>query len=79
MIYIDLKYHTHLVQMVTNKVLLLVKKWQNRPLEAFYPIIFMDASLFKVRYEGRIQSKAAYVVLGITVKGLKEVLAIGVE
>lgn len=65
-----------LISNVTNKVLPLVKEWQNRPLEALYPIIFMDAIHFKVRYEGRIQSKAAYVVLGITVEGLKEVLGI---
>lgn len=65
-----------LISNVTNKVFPLVKEWQNRPLEALYPIIFMDATHFKVRYEGRIQSKAAYVVLGITVEGLKEVLGI---
>ena len=65
-----------LISNVTNKILPLVKEWQNRPLEALYPIIFMDAIHFKVRYEGRIQSKAAYVVLGITVEDLKEVLGI---
>lgn len=65
-----------LISNVTNKVLPLVKEWQNRPLEALYPIIFMDAIHFKVRHEGRIQSKATYVVLGITVEGLKEVLGI---
>lgn len=54
----------------------MVKEWQNRPLEALYPIIFVDVIHFKVRHEGRIQSKAAYVVLGITVEGLKEVLGI---
>jgi len=43
-----------LISNVTNKVLLLVKEWQNSPLEALYPIIFMDAIQFKVRYEGRI-------------------------
>ncbi|WP_367377493.1 IS256 family transposase [Enterococcus gilvus] len=65
-----------LILNVTNKVLPLVKEWQNRPLEALYPIIFMDAIHFKVRHEGRIQSKAAYVVLGVTIEGYKNVLGI---
>ncbi|MFP8918510.1 IS256 family transposase [Enterococcus innesii] len=65
-----------LISNVTNKILPLVKEWQNRPLDALYPIIFMDAIHYKVRHEGRIQSKAAYVVLGITIEGFKEVLGI---
>lgn len=65
-----------LISNVTNKILPLVKEWQNRPLEALYPIIFMDAIHFKVRHEGRIQSKAAYVVLGVTIEGYKDVLGI---
>ena len=65
-----------LISNVTNKILPMVKEWQNRSLEALYPIVFMDAIHFKVRNEGRIQSKAAYVVLGITLDGFKEVLGI---
>lgn len=65
-----------LISNVTNKILPLVKEWQNRPLDALYPIIFMDAVHFKVRNEGRIQSKAAYIVLGVTIEGFKEVLGI---
>lgn len=65
-----------LISNVTNKILPLVKEWQNRPLDVLYPIIFMDAIHFKVRHEGRIQSKAAYVVLGVTIEGFKEVLGI---
>lgn len=53
-----------------------VKEWQNRPLETLYPIIFMDAIHFKVHHEGRIKSKVAYVVLGVTIEGFKEVLGI---
>ena len=52
-----------LISNVTNKILPLVKEWQNRPLEALYSIILMDAIHFKVRHEGRIQSKVAYFVL----------------
>lgn len=65
-----------LISNVTNKILPLVKEWQNSPLEACYPIIFMDAIRFKVRHEGRIQSKAAYVVLGVTIEGYKDILGI---
>lgn len=65
-----------LISNVTNKVLPLVKEWQNRPLETLYPIIFMDAIHFKVRHEGQIQSKAAYVVLGVNIEGYKDVLGI---
>lgn len=65
-----------LISNVTNKILPLVKEWQNRPLDALYPIIFMDAIHFKVRHEGQIQSKAAYVVLDVTIEGFKEVLGI---
>lgn len=65
-----------LISNVTNKIMPLVKEWQDRPLESLYPIIFMDAIHFKVREEGHIQSKAAYVVLGITLDGLKDVLGI---
>ena len=65
-----------MISNVTNKILPLVKEWQNSPLEACYPIIFMDAIRFKVRHEGRIQSKAAYVVLGVTIEGYKDILGI---
>lgn len=65
-----------LISNVTNRIMPLVKEWQNRPLESLYPIIFMDAIHFKVRDEGRIQSKAAYVIIGVTVEGYKDVLGI---
>lgn len=65
-----------LISNVTDKVLPLVEEWRNRPLDMAYPIIFMDAIHFKVRQDNRIITKAAYVILGISTEGLKEVLGI---
>lgn len=67
--------HT-LISSVTDKVLPLVEEWRNRPLDIAYPIIFMDAIHFKVREDHRIVTKAAYVILGISSEGLKDVLGI---
>lgn len=53
-----------------------MEEWHNRPLEGLYPIIFMDAIHFKVRHEGRIQSKAAYIVLSVIIDGFKKILGI---
>ena len=60
----------------TDKLIPMVKKWQNRPLESVYPIIFMDAVHFKVRKDNAIVSKAAYAVIGVNIEGKKDVLGI---
>ncbi|MPM47942.1 IS256 family transposase ISCob1 [bioreactor metagenome] len=67
--------HT-LVAKITDRVLPLAQKWQNRALEVIYPIVFMDAIHYKVRSEGRIINKAAYIAIGISLEGIKEVLGI---
>lgn len=61
---------------VTDKILPHIEEWQNRPLSAIYPIVFIDAIHFSVREDGIIRKLAAYVVLGINEEGLKEVLTI---
>jgi len=53
-----------------------VKTWQNRQLDAVYPIMYLDAIQFKVRDSGHVKNKAIYLAIGITVKGLKEVLGL---
>ena len=63
---------------VTDKVLPQIEEWQNRPLSAVYPIVFIDAIHFSVRDDGVIRKLAAYVVLGINQDGRKEVLSIEV-
>jgi len=65
-----------LVSNVTDKLLPLIQEWQQRPLAAVYPVVFLDAIHFKVRQEGRVVTKAAYVVVGITLEGYKEVLGL---
>ena len=65
-----------LVSKITDRVLPLAKEWQNRALDTIYPIIFMDAIHYKVRAEGRIVNRAAYIAIGINLEGIKEVLGI---
>lgn len=63
-----------MVTSITNKVIPKIKEWQNRPLEAVYPIIFIDATYFNVKIEHSIVKKAVYIILGINLSGQKEVL-----
>ena len=61
---------------VTNKIFPEISEWQSRPLEPIYPLVFLDAIHYKVRAEGRIVAKAAYLVLGIDCQGRKDILGI---
>ena len=65
-----------LISSVTDAVLDEVKTWQNRQLDAIYPIVYMDAIQFKVRDNGHVKSKAIYLAIGVTLDGLKEVLGL---
>ena len=67
-----------LVSDITDKLMPQIEDWQNRPLSAAYPIVFIDAIHFSVRNDGIISKLAAYVVLGINEDGMKEVLSIEV-
>lgn len=67
-----------MVSDITDKLLPEIENWQNRPLALVYPIIFIDAVHFSVRDDGIIRKLAAYVVLGITEDGRKEVITIEV-
>ncbi len=68
-----------LISRVTDAVLEEVKGWQNRPLEALYPIVFFDALRVKVRDEGIVKSKAVYVALALDTEGQKHVLGLWIE
>ena len=63
---------------ITDKILPLVKEWQTRPLEAIYPIVFMDAIHYHVRSEGQIAKKAVYIAIGISSPGEKDVIGMWV-
>ena len=65
-----------LISSVTDEVLDEVRTWQNRQLDAVYPIMYLDAIQFKVRDGGHVRNKAIYLVIGITLSGLKEVLGL---
>ena len=61
---------------VTDKLLPRIEEWQNRPLSAIYPIVFVDAIHFSVRDNNIIKKLASYTILGINDQGHKEVLSI---
>jgi putative transposase len=68
-----------LISAVTDAVLEEVAEWQNRPLEAVYPLIVFDAIRIKIRDEGFVRNKAVYIALGILAGGTKEILGIWIE
>jgi putative transposase len=68
-----------LISAVTDAVLDEVAEWQNRPLDAVYPLIFFDAIRVKIRDEGFVRNKAVYIALGILPNGSKEILGLWIE
>ena len=67
-----------MVSKITDKILPEIKEWQARPLNPVYPFVFMDCIHYKVREDGRILSRAAYVIMGVTIEGYKDILSITV-
>lgn len=65
-----------MISRITDKIMPVVTEWQNRPLEAIYPIVFLDGIVFKVRKENRVVNKCLYSVLAINMEGHKEILGI---
>ncbi len=65
-----------LISEVTDGVMEQARAWQNRPLEPFYGVVFLDALYVKMRHEGRVENRAVYVALGINLEGRKEVLGL---
>jgi len=68
-----------LISAVTDAILDEIAEWQNRPLEAMYPLVFFDALRVKVRDEGTVRNKAVYIALGIRADGRKEILGLWIE
>jgi putative transposase len=68
-----------LVSAVTDAVLEEVAEWQNRPLDACYPLVFFDAIRVKIRDEGFVRNKAVYIALGIQPDGSKKILGLWIE
>jgi putative transposase len=65
-----------LISEVTDGVMEEARAWQNRALEPFYGVVFLDALYVKMRHEGRVENRAVYVALGINLEGRKDVLGL---
>ena len=65
-----------MVSKITDRILPDIKEWQSRPLNPMYPFVFMDAIHYKIKEDGRIINRAAYIVLGVTLDGTKDILSI---
>jgi len=65
-----------LISNVTEGVMEEVKTWQGRPLDAVYPIVYLDALMVKIRDAGHVRNRAIYVAIGVNLKGNKEVLGL---
>lgn len=84
--YRDIQQHVHdmygvslstgAMTAVTDQLLAELKEWQERPLESHYPIVWMDAIHYKIKEDGRYVSKAIYTLLGLNLKGEKEILGL---
>ena len=68
-----------LISSVTDAIMDEVKEWQNRPLDDIYPIVFLDAIMLKIRDNGHVVNKAAYLAIGVRLDGLKDVLGIWID
>ena len=67
-----------LISDVTDSVQAEVKAWQDRPLEALYPIVYLDALMVKMREDGKVDNRAVYTAIGINMEGQKSVLGLWV-
>ena len=72
----DVEISPELVSKISEKIMPDVNAWQTRPLESIYPFIFMNAIHYKIKENHQIVTKAAYVVLGITLEGNKDILGV---
>lgn len=62
--------------LITDKVYPMFEEWQRRPLESIYVVVWLDAMYYKVRVEGRVVQRVMYSVLGLNLRGYKEVLGL---
>lgn len=71
---VDLSAET--ISRITDKILPVAREWQERPLDAVYPIIYLDGIVFNVNHDGQVAKKTGYIVYGLAVGGMKEILGI---
>jgi putative transposase len=65
-----------LISKVTDAVLEQVVEWQSRPLDAVYPIVYLDCIVVKIRQDKRVINKAVHLALGVNMEGHKELLGL---
>lgn len=70
----DIEISNSTISPITDKILPIVKEWQERPLEEIYVIVFMDAIHYHARNEDRIVKHVAYIAIGIDMEGRKDIL-----
>jgi putative transposase len=68
-----------LISSVTDEVFAEVQGWQSRPLEAIWPIVYLDALVIKVRDQGVVGNKSAYLAMGVDIEGKKQILGLWLE
>jgi len=68
-----------LISTVTDEVFAEVQAWQARPLEAVWPIVYLDALVIKVRDQGVVSNRSAYLALGVGIEGKKQILGLWLE
>ena len=72
----DAEISPTLISRVTDAVLERVVEWQSRPLEAVYPLVYLDCIVVKIRQDKRVINKAIYLALGVNLSGHKELLGL---
>ncbi|KAF0969877.1 IS256 family transposase ISGte1 [Gordonia sp. YY1] len=73
----DLSHET--ISKICDEVLDAVDEWQNRPLEALYPVIYLDALVVKVKDGAHVRNKHAHIAIGVDMAGIKHVLGIWIQ
>lgn len=68
-----------LISKVTNGVIEQVVEWQSRPLDAIYPIVYLDCIVLKIRQDKQVINKAVYLALGVNLEGQKELLGLWIS
>ena len=72
----DAEVSSSLISRVTDRVIEQVTAWQSRPLDAIYPIVYLDCIVLKVRHNQRVINQSMYLALGVNLEGQKELLGL---
>ena len=70
----DADVSASLISKVTDAVIERVVEWQSRPLDAIYPIVYLDCIVIKMRQDRQVINQSVYLALGVNIEGHKELL-----